>query len=124
MKIPVMVHHWGHSGASWTIAPILSERYVDIVRALKTLLFYYDRISSVEQVITTDTFILVVTAEPDNNCVDPKAKGRNPFVMKVAFLESANLEEWQDKFTAIFEALKNVTPSPDYDNQDQMFVAI
>lgn len=74
--------------------PALLNNYISVLRALNTLLTYYDRETVVEQVVRAEQFCLAVTAEPDLNCVDPKAKGRRPFIAKDAFLADPNLDNW------------------------------
>lgn len=87
-QIPVMLQMWFADGASWAYHPFFSENklFIPIVYAVSHTLTYGDRDKKTTITIPFKERKLVGVMFPQENCQDPKAVNRSPFVFLVAYL--------------------------------------
>lgn len=89
-QIPVMLHMWFVNGDGWAYHPFFSEQklFRPTVYALKHALTQGDRDKKTTFTIPFKEGQLVCVMFPQENCPDPKAVNRSPFVLLVAYLSS------------------------------------
>src|SRR5262245_3931335 len=93
--VPVAVHMWFVDGAGWAYHPNLKPTAV-----LGAVNEYLQSGTSQERVyVRFSGGILVGEKLPDENCKDPKAVNRSPFILRFGYLnQDASDQETVDRF--------------------------
>src|SRR5437016_1908161 len=103
---PVAVHRWFPDGEDWSSHPWYSVRTRQLVQVLDGPLK-----ANQEREFRVEAFggFLVGEVVADLACLDPRAQGRRPSILRVAFVQGTPTEEEQQ---AVLRALRDL-PLPE-----------
>ncbi|GAB4135115.1 MAG: hypothetical protein Tsb009_01060 [Planctomycetaceae bacterium] len=90
-KAFVLVHMWFRKGEGWAFHPSIGDHLEKFIGAVE------DYVRSPELELTFELpfnrGVLIGEKIPDHNCQDPKAENRNPFILRVAYLQDITLDD-------------------------------
>src|SRR5690349_9722551 len=83
-EIPVVVHRWFADGEGWAYHPNLKNTWSDMAGDVDKYL--KSRSLSEEFVVPHRNGDLIGEKIADEDCLDPKAVNRRPFILRMAFV--------------------------------------